>query len=69
MDEPVFTSEVAKSLAMAEAISNLAHAHQGLNDEDMKAIVKIATDVCLSHMLPRQRQSADLVGMDGGKMQ
>ena len=69
MDEPVFTNDVAKSLAMAEAISNLAHAHQQVMDEDIKAIVKIAADVCLSHMLPRQRQGADLVGLDGGKMQ
>tara|TARA_B100000963_G_scaffold33734_1_gene25060 strand:- start:590 stop:799 length:210 start_codon:yes stop_codon:yes gene_type:complete len=69
MDEPVFTNDVAKSLAMAEAISNLAHAHQQVMDEDMKAIIKIASDVCLSHMLPRQRKAADLVGMDGGKMQ
>ena len=70
MDEQhYFNEHVAKALAMSEAIANLANTHEQINDKDMKAVVKIAADVCLSHMLPRPRQSADLVGMDGGKMQ
>ena len=71
MDEPVtyFNEHVAKALAMSEAIANLANTHARLEDEDMKAIVKIATDICLSHMLPRPQKQADIVHLDGGKMQ
>ena len=70
MDEPQYFNEhVAKALAMSEAIANLANTHRQLEDEDTKAIVKIAMDVCLSHMLPRPQKQVDLVGMDGGKMQ
>ena len=70
MDEQQYFNEhVAKALAMSEAIANLANTFTRLEDEDTKAIVKIAMDVCLSHMLPRPRKQADLVKMDGGKMQ
>ena len=70
MDEQhYFNEHVAKALAMSEAIANLANTFTRLEDEDTKAIVKIAMDVCLSHMLPRPRKQADLVKMDGGKMQ
>ena len=56
MDEQQYFNEhVAKALAMSEAIANLANTHKDLEDEDCKAIVKIAMDVCLSHMLPRPR--------------
>ena len=67
MDEQhYFNEHVAKALAMSEAIANLANTHRLLEDEDCKAIVKIAMDVCLSHMLPRPKKQADLVQMDGG---
>ncbi len=70
MDEQQYFNEhVAKALAMSEAIANLANTHRHLEDEDCKAILKIAMDVCLSHMLPRPKKQADLVQMDGGKMQ
>ena len=70
MDEQQFFNEhVAKALAMSEAIANLANTHRHLEDEDTKAIVKIAMDVCLSHMLPRPKKSAEIFNMDGGKMQ
>ena len=59
---------VAKAVAMGETISNLAHAYGRLNDEEMQNIVKMASNLCLQMMLPR-RPKAEVVAMDGGKVQ
>ena len=65
-----FNEHVAQALAMSEAITNLANVHRHLEDEDTKAIVKVAMDVCLNHMLPRPENTAELVDIfSGGKMQ
>jgi len=59
---------IAKTVAMGETISNLAHAYKNLSDEDMQQVVKVAAHLCLQMMSP-PAPTANIVGLDGGKMQ
>lgn len=59
---------IAKTVAMGETISNLAHAYKNLSDEDMQQVVKVAAHLCLQMMSP-PAPTPNIVGLDGGKMQ
>lgn len=59
---------IAKTVAMGETISNLAHAYKNLSDEDMQQVVKVAAHLCLQMMSP-PAPAPNIVGLDGGKMQ
>ena len=63
-----FDMDIAKTVALGETISNLAHASKNLPDEDMQQLVKVAAHICLQMMSPPQKVS-NIVGIDGGKVQ
>lgn len=63
-----FDMDIAKTVAMGETISNLAHASKNLPDEDMQQLVKVAAHICLQMMTPPAKAS-NVVGINGGKMQ
>jgi hypothetical protein len=63
-----FDMDIAKTVAMGETISNLAHASKNLPDEDMQQLVKVAAHICLQMMRPPAK-ATNIVGLDGGKMQ
>ena len=66
MDE--FDMDIAKTVALGETISNLAHASKNLPDDDMQQLVKVAAHICLQMMTPPAKAS-NIVGIDGGKVQ
>ena len=59
---------IAKTVAMGETISNLAHAYKNLSDEDMQQVVKSSSTPVPSDDVTT-RPSTNIVGLDGGKMQ